>query len=318
MRKTIKGMMRAIRKKWPSSARKKRRKSAQLPAGAPDTELTRLLCTSPRALIDPSKRLIVLFSPKSACTNVVIWFFHQLGHAAAAQDYDRWPHKYRGNVYYKSALYRRAFQHDLSRYSVLRVVRDPYDRAVSSFRHVHRNGSADHLIAQVLGRRDIATSGLSFSEFLDFLETCDLAKCDGHYRLQRHPVEDRLPTRYLINASTEDLYTRLNEVEADLGIAITDFDKLEWLHSVNRTHSHVAAPFDAANTYTHRFDRTTARSGAWPRYDTFLTTEARERIARLYAVDIEAYGSGPTRVRTGRSAPSPLLDVAGPSSVFPV
>jgi hypothetical protein len=262
--------------------------------------------------------MIVLFSPKSACTNVVIWFFHQLGHAAAAQDYDRWPHKYRGNVYYKSALYRRAFQHDLSRYFVLRVIRDPFERAVSSFRHVHRNGSADHLIAQALGRRDIATSGLSFSEFLDFLETCDLAKCDGHYRLQRHPVEDRLPIRYLINASAEDLFARLNEVEADLGIAITDFNKLEWLNNVDRTHSHVAAPFDAANTYTHRFDRATARSGSWPSYDAFLTTEARERIARLYAVDIRAYGTAPTRVRAGRSAPSALFDAAGPSSAFPV
>jgi hypothetical protein len=317
MRRTVKGVIRAIRKKWPSSNKKGRRLPA-LPAGAPDTELTRLLCANPRPLIDPSKRIIVLFSPKSACSNVVIWFFHQLGHAAAAQDYDQWPHKYRGNVYYKSALYRRAFQQDLSRYSVLRVIRDPYERAVSSFRHVHRNGSADHLITRALGRSDIATSGLSFSEFLDFLETCDLAKCDGHYRLQRHPLEDRLPTRYLINASTEDLYSRLNEVEADLGNPITDFSKLEWLHRINRTHSHVAAPFDAANTYTHRFDRAAARSGSWPGYDAFLTTEARERLARLYAADIRAYGTTPLRVRADRAAPSGALDAARSSAAFSV
>jgi len=317
MRRTIKRMMRAIRKKWPGSARKKRGKAAQLPAGAPDTELTRLLCVSPRPLIDPSKRMIVLFSPKSACTNVVIWFFHQLGHAAAAQDYDRWPHKYRGNVYYKSALYRRAFQHDLSRYFLLRVVRDPFERAVSSFRHVHRLGSADRLIGQVLGRKDIATAGLSFSEFLDFLETCDLARCDGHYRLQRHPLEDRLPVRSLINASTEDLFARLNEVETDLGMPVTDFNKLEWLNNVDRTHSHVAASFDG-DTYTHRFDRAVARSGSWPSYDAFLTTEARERIARIYAVDIEAYGAAPTRLGAGRSGPSPFFDATGSSGVFPV
>ena len=127
-----------------------------------------------------------------------------------------------------------------------------------------------------------------------------------------------MPVRYLINASTEDLFARLNEVEADLGMPITDFDKLEWLQKVDRTHSHVAAPFDAAYTYTHRFDRATARSGSWPSYDDFLTTEARERIARLYAVDIEAYGAAPTRNRAGRSGPSPFFDADGSSGVFPV
>jgi hypothetical protein len=317
MRWTVKGVSRAIRKKWRGSAGTTRRKPAPLPAGAPDTELTRLLCASPRPLIDPAKRIIVLFSPKSACSNVAIWFFHQLGHAAAAQDYNQWPHRYRG-VYYKSELYRRAFRHDLSRYSVIRVIRDPYERAVSSFRHVHRNGSADHLIARVLGRSDIATSGLSFSEFLDFLETCDLAKCDGHYRLQRHPLEDRLPTRYLINASTEDLYGRLNQVEADLGFPLTEFSKLEWLHQINRMHSHVAAPFDVTNTYTHRFDRAAARSRSWPRYDAFLTTEARERLARLYAVDIAAYGAAPIRVRAGRAAASSASAAARSSSALSV
>jgi hypothetical protein len=259
------------------------------PPGAA-SELGRLLWTDPRPLIYPRKRMIVVFSPKSACTNVVIWFFHQLGHSAAARDYSSWPHRYRTEVYYKSTLYRRAYERDLSKFSLVRVVRDPFERAVSSFRHVQKGGLADKEIGRALGRTDMSTAGLSFSEFLDFLERCDLNTCDPHFRVQRHPIEDRLPTRHLINASAEDLFSRLNEVEADFNLPITDFSTLEWLQKINRKHRHMEAPAAPADAYNHRFDRESARNGSWPPYSAFLIPVARERLARLYARDIEAYG----------------------------
>jgi hypothetical protein len=259
------------------------------PPGAA-SELGRLLWTDPRPLIYPRKRMIVVFSPKSACTNVVIWFFHQLGHSAAARDYSSWPHRYRTEVYYKSTLYRRAYERDLSKFSLVRVVRDPFERAVSSFRHVQKGGLADKEIGRALGRTDMSTAGLSFSEFLDFLERCDLNTCDPHFRVQRHPIEDRLPTRHLINASAEDLFSRLNEVEADFNLPITDFSTLEWLQKINRKHRHMEAPAAPADAYNHRFDREAARNGSWPPYGAFLVPVARERPARLYARDIEAYG----------------------------
>jgi hypothetical protein len=254
------------------------------------SELGRLLWTDPRPLVYPRKRMIVVFSPKSACTSVVIWFFHHLGHTSAARDYSSWPHRYRTEVYYKSALYRRAYERDLSKFSLVRIVRDPFERAVSSFRHVQKGELAAKEIARALGRNDMSTAGLSFSEFLDFLERCDLNSCDPHFRVQRHPIEDRLPTRHLINASAEDLFSRLNEVEADFDLPITDFSKLEWLQKINRKHRHVDALATPVDAYTHRFNREAARNGSWPPYSAFLTPVARERLARLYARDMEAYG----------------------------
>lgn len=262
------------------------------PPGA-SSELGRLLWTDPRPLIFPRKRMIVVFSPKSACSTVVIWFLHQIGHAKAARDYSSWPHRYRTEVYYRSALYRNAYERNLSKFSLVRIVRDPLERAVSSFRQVQKGGLADREMAGVLGRNDMSTTGLSFSEFLDFLERCDLRTCDPHFRIQRHPIEDRLPTRHLINASTENLLARLNQVEADFDLPVTDFGKLEWLQKISRKHSHVATPSIALDAYTHRFNRDAARSGSWPPYAAFLTPEARERLARLYATDIDAYGRAP-------------------------
>ena len=264
-------------------------------------ELGRALWTDPRPLILPRQQMIVVFSPKSACSSVVIWFFHQLGHAKAARDYASFPHRYRNEVYYKSRAYRHAIERDLSKYSLVRIVRDPFERAVSSFRHVQKGGLADKPMSKVLGRGDMSTAGLSFSEFLDFLERCDLATCDSHYSLQRHPIEDYLPTSHLINVSSESLFDRLNDVEADFDLPVTDFSKLEWLKKVGRRHTHVDPSAAAVDAYTRRFSRESARSGHWPPYSAFLTPAARERLARLYATDIKAYGTAfaePSRHRS--------------------
>jgi hypothetical protein len=268
------------------------------PPGA-KSELGGLLWTDPRPLILPRKRMIVVFSPKSACTSTVIWFFHQLGHAKAARDYASWPHRYRTEVYYKSRLYRKAFERDMSTFSLVRIIRDPFERAVSSFRHVQKGGLADRAMAKILGRRDMAIAGLSFSEFLDFLEGCNLKTCDPHFRIQRHPIEDRLPTRHLINASTENLFSRLKQVEVDFDLPLTDFEQLDWLRRLNPGHSHVEATLvPAEDVYTHRFTRDDARSGSWPGYAAFLTPVARERLARLYVTDIQAYGIAPVERRS--------------------
>ena len=260
------------------------------------TNLGRLFWKAPRPLIHPGARMVVIFSAKSACTSVVIWFLHQLGQAAAARDYSHWPHRYRSKVYYRGPVYRSAFDHDLENFAVVRVVRDPFDRTVSSFRHALRTRLADRYIPGVLHRWNVSKDGLSFDEFLDFLEHSDLTTCNTHFRIQRHPLEDELPVRHLINVSTEDLFTRLNEVETDLGLPHTDFAELQWLHQADerrtrreRRRRAGARHPDVTDPYTHRFTQDQAREGPWPSYSAFLTPEARERIARLYAVDLESY-----------------------------
>src|SRR5688572_4072882 len=74
-----------------------------------DTAIGELLWRRPAPLIDPHNRLVVIFSPKSACTNVVAWFFHHLGHTQAARDFHRSPHRYRFQVYYRSEIYQDAY-----------------------------------------------------------------------------------------------------------------------------------------------------------------------------------------------------------------
>jgi len=263
-----------------------------LPPGA-NLELARLLRTDPPPLILPQARVAVIFSAKSACTSVVIWFLKQLGHLEAARDYHRWPHQYRIEVYYRSQLYANAFRQDLTKLRVIRVVRDPYSRAISSFRHALIYGFADQDIARALGRRDIKENGYSFSEFLDFLEQIDLTNCNVHFRIQRHPVEDKLRVRHLINVSTEDLFTRLNQLEAHMSLPHTDFASIPWFALSNDHRVARGSIDDLTNVDTRRFTAEAARKGPWAPYEAFLTPAARERIARLYAVDFESYIAPP-------------------------
>src|SRR5688572_27830886 len=175
-----------------------RRKDAGKKAAppAPQSEIARALVSSPRQLIHPGGKLIVVFSAKSACTNVVVWLLNHLGHARAAADFHPWPHRYRSEVYYKSQLYREALTQDLSGFSVLRVIRDPFERAASSYRHALNSGYADKEMARLLGRSHMGARGYSFAEFIDLLEHSDMRTCNIHHRIQRHPVENVLPVRY--------------------------------------------------------------------------------------------------------------------------
>jgi len=257
----------------------------------PGQAVNRLMQANPVPLIHPDARMIVIFSPKSACTSVVLWFLHQLGVSDKAFRYGG-VHGYRSQVYLRSSLYRDALKQDLSDFRVVRVVRDPFDRAASSFRHVQRTGMADAYFSALLGRDDIA-AGVSFREFLDLLEHMDLTTCNPHYRIQRHPVEDKLKVTHLINISTEDLFARLNEVEAALGLPVTDFATLSWLHRKDMKRSQFNAKMEVTDAYDMRLTRVQARWSPWPPYSALLTPPARERIARLYAADIAAYGEAP-------------------------
>ena len=262
---------------------------ATLPPSGAETELGRRLWMTPRPLIHPTARVIVIFSHKSACTSALVWFLHHLGHTKAAMDYHAWPHQYREEVYYHSQLYRRAYDLDLADFTLIRIVRDPWDRAVSSFRHALEWGYADTTIAKLLRRRDVASRGLAFAEFLELLERLDLTTCDEHFRIQRHPVENILPVHYLINVSTENLFTRLNDVEVELGLPRSDMAKMAWVRRL-RAHSRPLGEFvDATDAYTRRLSRQDAKCGPWPPYEALLTPEARERIARMYRIDIESY-----------------------------
>ncbi len=245
------------------------------------------LCQPEVPLLDPQGRFVVLFSPKSACSSVVIWFFHQLGLADEARAYGEWPHEYRLKRFYKREDYLAARASSRpEQVQVLKVVRDPLRRAVSSFRHALGLGYANAAIRQALGI-DVETQGLSFRQFIDFLETENLATCDPHHRRQWHPLEAVRAPDQLINIDRGDLFAGLNAFEARLGLPATDFTQLHWLHELQATRVPEAMDGQIDALYSLPLTVEQARQGPWP--DQLLAADARQRLEHLYGRDIALY-----------------------------
>lgn len=255
-----------------------------LTRGFRNARIRRALDVNPRPLVDPERRLVVVFSPKSACSSVVIWFFNQIGLAAEARAFNNWPHRYRRTVYYRSDRYRRGLAGNLASYRVIRVIRDPAARAASSFRHALRVRTG--VLAAFTGE-DPAEAGVSFRRYLDYVEALDIRRCNTHDRQQFHPVEHHLAPDRVINISTEDLFAALSEIEREFGLDQTDFSRIPWLSEVEDRRT-VATTMPGADAYElpltprHTFE-------AWPARSALLTAEARRRIAAIYREDYAAY-----------------------------
>jgi len=244
------------------------------------------LKSTERPLIDPQGRFIVLFSAKAACSSVVIWFLHQIGLAAEARAVSDWPHHYRIDHYYQRPDYLAARQAvQPGAVTVLRVVRDPVERAASSFRHALGLSYARDSIRTKLGI-DTDLDGLSFERYIDFLELEDLNYCDPHHRRQKHVLESLRAPDVVINASRQDLFVELNAFERRLGLTHTDFPALAWIHELQagRVPHNVATPGDA---YRLVLTREQAQRGPWPQG--LITADARRRLERLYAEDVALY-----------------------------
>ena len=114
----------------------------------------------------------------------------------------------------------------------MHVIRDPFLRAVSSYRHVLATALADKRFLTfdggALNRRD----GFSFNRYLDFLETLDLARTNLHHRQQLHRIERIKPPDRVINISKGQFFDELNHLEEEHRIPRTDFASLDWVLGV--------------------------------------------------------------------------------------
>jgi hypothetical protein len=167
------------------------------------------------------------------------------------------------------------------------VVRDPFERAASAYRHALRTLLAEREMVKALGP-EILDQGFSFDTYLSFLEQIDLSTCNPHFRPQRHPLEDALPVDYLINISKEDLFTRLGGIERELGLQPAGTAMHDWVRDVEGRRPRAALE-NFADGDSVILTKRHARKGPWPRSQDLLTPRARERIAKLYAVDIRSY-----------------------------
>jgi hypothetical protein len=268
--------------------------------------------TRPAPIAVAAERMVVAWSPKSACSHVALWTFLHEGLAAEAAAYHEWPHEYRMRVYYRTPRFRR-FAHAVSDaggrgYTLLKITRDPAKRLVSMFRHACRFDYMAPLLRQKLGL-DLARDGLSLRDFaaaLDGLPLVAPTDVDPHLCAQYHPVWDWGWDRVItLNIDQTGLDAGLNAVEAEFGMAPTDFGAHPAFAALHQTHYAQPARLELAGPIEdHRF--AFGRQRRFPSRQLLASPLVGALVRKAYAVDLGRTDLADSDGVLFRPAPEPV------------
>jgi hypothetical protein len=256
---------------------------------ADSAELPRQLERDPRPLLFGPGRLGIIWSAKAACTTLLLWYLWRCDLLEAARAYHAWPHQFRQRKLYATDTHRAwTAEVSASGWSWLRVVRDPFMRAVSSYHHALRYGYEDRKMAQVLRRPIDSKGGYSFEQFLDYLLRIDITRCNLHHRQQVHPVEALIAPTQIVNIQRQDLMACLRKIDetlppppqpaAVLDAAIAEIAATHHVREASEGDDCAAVTFTTAQAWS-----------AWPSHRHFLNASTRDKIATIYAADLARY-----------------------------
>lgn len=252
----------------------------------PRQDVKALVMTPPPPIVDSRNKLVLLWSHKSGCTFAVKWVFSHMGVLKEALP---GVHGYRVEKLYPSHQHQAAIEDfcgSPSAYRVVRFVRDPFKRAVSSYIHASVVGYEDSKISPFLGRVVDSTSRFSFREFVAYLGSIDMHQCNLHHRLQTQPLERRLilAPRFLINL--DHSMESLPKLEAFLGLPQTNPKYYRESRHHTRASVNQSSPF-AGDMIFNIFGQT---GPAVPDYRTFYDSDLESGVYNLYAEDFLRYG----------------------------
>ena len=232
-------------------------------------------------LIYPEKRLCLFFSAKAGCTFATKWFFFHQGILEEAMEFSNWVHDYRIRVYYKQEKYREELNCVLADdYTRIKLVRSPYQRAVSSYLHAIKTKYADKLLAEFLDREVNYENKFTFEEFVDFLQTEDISTCNPHHRMQIDPLELTEALQFNKIIKLEESFDGFNRIEKETGLEKTNMEKFsQSYHHTKKIDNKIYCGNVLFKTRDKKFGE----------YKNFYNQSSKSIIRSIYAVDFESY-----------------------------
>ncbi len=235
-------------------------------------------------LFIPEQNVAVLWSAKGGCTFAAKWVFYQLGLLDEALKYSSWIHHYRVRVYCHSEHYAQSVRDaSVGKYRYVKVVRNPFVRAVSSYLHLIKTPGAKDFHApvdQYFGR-DI-DEGLSFEEFVGFLENIDIHACDIHYQAQVHRLElDGLIAIDRV-VKLDDGLDEFIAMEQSFGFEPAPLGEL-------RTSHHNTGRNSSTDFVGRKRLKQNSVSDEYPEYQVFYDADLQRRVAAIYSEDFKRY-----------------------------
>jgi len=234
-------------------------------------------------LVDSQDRFILFITAKAGCTFATKWFFEQQGLLDEALKYKKWIHAYRIQVYYKTPGYMQKLKRALSkRAKKIKLVRCPYQRAVSSYLHCIRNKNRHGDLSPFLGRSVDHINTFTFEEFVEFLYSIDITTCNPHYRKQvwEHEITNRL--RFYRVIKLESSIEEFRNIEKEFNLMQTNLLQ----HSVSNHH---IKKEEGKGGYCGNI-HFTKETKSIQHYSNFYNDSTLKRIAHIYNDDFNHYG----------------------------
>jgi len=213
-------------------------------------------------------KYIIGWNPKAGCTMVVKQWFDEAGVLEEALRFSKWVHNFRCVKYYYRFGTAKSEHFKSDDYIKIKYVRNPYDRAVSSYLHGCK-------YPRLFGCKDI-----SFYEFIKGLREKKISIRGGrmHWYIQweRGKKFDHIIKIENIEEETK----RLNE-KYDLNLKI-----------FSSSHHHNNKLFEVEDFFLLKLSEVNVwreQNEGVPSYKSFYNDEIRQMVYEIYKVDIDGY-----------------------------
>jgi len=239
------------------------------------------------AIIDRHRRLLIAFTPRACCTLIVSMMIHHLGLYNEAKGFDKWIHRFRENKLKTSTDYTPNIG-DWQNKGIckIKVVRNPYYRAVSSYTHYVRT----------------TDTNLSFEEYLTCLlnnstdgQSQSVVKMRNyHCRLQSSSLDKyidyfiRIENLESGEEKNQGRWSNLLKIDKKLGTTLFD----SYL-AVKMSDSHIIPKDSKIDFYIGNrradFFRQPGNKYRIPDYPSFYNDITKKKVEQLYQKDIDDY-----------------------------
>ena len=226
--------------------------------------------------------IIFFWSPKSGCTSLIKWYFFQLGLLEKAIEYNPWIHYYRMNIHEQQENYLQKIKEQLStgKKAIYKQVRNPYNRAVSSFFALF---ASQDMMDQVFPNGK--PNDLSFKKFLYQIKNIGVERgvMNPHIAQQYVEGEEEIIKNYVhlecFTTEIRDIEKKYNLLESPIPSIITSHHHrtLKMTGLDEKTSQEVNASSDVLNEISAD-------------YRDYYDHEAIELVSELFSKDIENYG----------------------------
>ena len=259
-----------------------------------------------RPLHAPDFPLVLLFSPKAGCTSLTKWFFFQTGKLDAALAYNRWVHKYRTEVFQRQPGYAAETKRLLRTRErmIVKLVRNPYERAVSSFLQVVRNANLptqrrDREMALVRAARERAGKPhgdalcLSFRDFMRHVAAVGISigKINSHIAQQYLPSEENYVSLYI---KLENFAEEIKRLEVEFGLDDSPLEDFRMSKHHNDSDATPAVAWKSGQEAKLApdvvVDLANIENRNLPGYRSFYDEETERLVYTCYGDDFRQYG----------------------------